>query len=673
MSNNPYPMNHLYPKLILGILIGCSPGLYAQSPGGVSTNLSLWVKAESAAPTTGGTLTGWTDLTHNNTFTLSGSGITTVTNIVNFHPVVRFTGGKLIGTTPINWSECTAIAGWTGALNSERGTVISPTSSGTATGDASRYYFRAGVDGGSWLFAGMGSDSIGFEYIAPPPLTSVGTTPPPLSIYTASGVGNVFTRNGLDARVGSLYGGFTARATTMNGPPQIGDRSTNDSKMSGDIAEIIVYSSNNATNRNKVESYLALKYGITLGTNTSTVNYTSSANHTFWTGIAGYQHNIFGIGSDLASGLTQSTSNSMNSGSGNGAGQSNRGNLVLTAHGSLSDQQFLMIGTDSAALTQTNMTAANGPAVAVGSKRLVRTWKAQNTGSVGAVTLSFDKTGIASLSTNNTVSNYILMIDNDGDGNFKTGTQTFIQASSLASSLVTFASVTLSNNVVFTIITIPSTMIPLAISWESFTANTQHNTVNLQWTVSDGSNIDRYEVERSADAINFAKTGALPANTGAVVVNSGGLASNSGGSASNTDGIASNTGAVASNTGSQSYQFQEQPPPGTYYYRIRGINLDGSYQLSPVRSAIIAGTTMVWQIRSNPIQNNELQLQLDWPQQNAALIRIANRQGNILLQRQYVLQQGNNGITIDVAGLSHGLYYVQVQTGRQTTALPFLK
>jgi len=138
-------MKPLYPKPILWILIGCSPGLHAQSPGGVSANLSLWVKAESATPATGGTLTGWTDQipAHKNIFTKSGSGITTVTNVVNYHPVVRFTGsGTLVGNTSITWSECTAVAGWTGALNSERGTVISPTTNGTAVNDASRYYFR---------------------------------------------------------------------------------------------------------------------------------------------------------------------------------------------------------------------------------------------------------------------------------------------------------------------------------------------------------------------------------------------------------------------------------------------------------------------------------------------------------------------------------------------------
>ena len=628
------------PKLILWILAGIPHFLDAQSPGGVSTNLSLWVKAESALPAAGGILTKWTDQTGINTFTKSGSGITTVTNIINFHPVVRFTGsGTLQGNTTINWSECTAVAGWTGSATSERGTVISPTTSGTAVNDASRYYFRAGVESSPFLYAGMGTDSIGFMYMAAPPAAA---SNPPENIYTASGVGNVFTKNGVNDTIGSLYGGFTKRATVMTAPPQIGDRSTNDSKMNGDIAEIIVYSSNNATNRNKVESYLALKYGITLGTNTNTVNYTSSGNRVFWTGASNYQHNIFGIGSDQASGLTQTTSNSMNSGSGNGTGQNRLGNLVLTGS-SLSDQQFLMIGTDSASLGETTISAAaaNGPAATYGSKRLIRTWMVQNTNSVGAVTMSFDKTGLT-LSGGNTATNYYLMIDNDGDGNFTTGTQSFYGASSLISPLVTFSGITLRNNVIFTIITLPMTAIPLAVDWESFTATTGGNMANLQWTIADASDIDHFEVERSTDALHFTTTGNIP---------------------------------VSASTGSSSYSFHEQLPPGTYYYRIRMQDKDGTYQLSIVRSVIIngAGPASVLQIRSNPVRNNQLQLRINWPQKNTVAIRIADRQGNILLQKERTLQPGNNDETLDLGTCTGGLYFVQIQSGNERHALPFLK
>jgi hypothetical protein len=623
----------LLPLLLCSLsgILYCPPALLAQSPGGISSNLSLWVKAESALPAAGGTLTKWPDLTGANTFALSGSGMTTVPNIVNFHPVVRFNGsGKLVGANAITWSEATAVASWTGATTVERGTVISPTTSGTATNDAARYYFRAGVESnpGDFLFSGMGTDSIGFEYISSPPSTQV-------NVFTASGTGNVFNRNGLDARVGNLFGGFTARATVMTAPPQIGDRSTNDAKMIGDIAEIVVYSADNATGRNKVESYLALKYGLTLGNAASPINYTSSSGTVFWNGTAAYQHNIFGIGADQGSGLTQTTSNSMNSGSGNGAGKSGLGNLVLTAMGTPSNQQFLMIGTDSASLGEETVTAAMGSAIAVGSTRLIRTWKVQNTNGAAAAKLSFDITGL-SPAGGNTVTNYWLMIDNDGDGNFNTGTQTFIQASSFTGTMINFTSPPLANNVIFTIITKPTSMITLATILENFSAAAVQNTVNLQWTVTDGTGIVDYEIERSTDGTSFTRVGSVRGNDG------------------------------------NSYQYRETLPPGVYYYRIGMDNSDGSTQYSSIRSVQIEGQASL-RLGNNPVQGNQLQLLIGLPSAAAVQCSIISSSGQLISRQSASLTTGNNELTIPLPGLAKGLYYVRLQTGNFSSTLPFIK
>lgn len=616
-------------------------GLSAQSPGGVSANLSLWIKADAAAPSTGGTLTGWTTSAGSNTFTktpnTSTAGITTVANQVNFHPVVRFTGaGTLRGNTSITWSECTAVASWNGSPTTERGTVISPTTSGTAPNDASRYYFRSGVEGGSgFLYAGMGSDSIGFEYVSAPPDDQV-------NVFTASGIDDVLNENGMDARIGSLYGGFTKRGTSMTGIPQIGDRSTADSKMIGDIAEVIVYSSNNATGRNKVESYLALKYGLTLGNGSNAINYTSSSGQIFWTGNTSYQHNIFGIGTDQGSGLVQSSSNSIRSGSGNGTGQNQRGNLLLSTASALSNQQFLMIGTDSGSLSEMTITAANGPTAAVGSKRLIRTWKVQNTGSVGSVTLSFDTRGLT-LSGGTTASNYYLMIDNNGDGNFTTGTQSYVGATSFSTTKVNFT-VSLSNNVVFTIITLPNTMIPLPATWESFIVEAHQDKADLRWIVSGDDNVDHYEVERSGDGTSFIQTGRLTA------------------------------------TGNDSYEFTEQLLAGTYYYRVRMIDKDGHYQFSPVRVIRITGQGLPQvSILSNPVQGSELILRATFSQPAIIRLRVIDRQGRLLAQKVLTVSAGGNSLTIDFPSITGGLYYLQWQTTEQSGAppaggaLPFLK
>jgi hypothetical protein len=323
----------------------------------------------------------------------------------------------------------------------------------------------------------------------------------------------------------------------------------------------------------------------------------------------------------------------MNSGSGNGTGQNARGNLVLTT-AALSNQQFLMIGTDSASLAEIQVTTANGPLVAAGSKRLIRTWLVQNTNAVGAVSLSFDMTGL-SLSGGTTATNYWLMIDNDGDDNFTTGTQSFVKAASLTGSLVKFTPLTLANNVVFTLITFPSSSLPLPVTWEDFRATTQQNTAILRWSISDEIRPDHYNVERSTDGAIFSTIAFLPADH-------------------------------------PSAQFTEQLSAGAYFYRIRLSDIDGRYQFSPIRSIRIMGSPLL-RIWSNPIQGNQLQLDIALLQPGMAHIGITDRCGIELLQKNLSLSNGSNRVNIDLPALAPGLYFVQVQAGQVNSCLPFLK
>ncbi|MGZ0016723.1 LamG-like jellyroll fold domain-containing protein [Yeosuana sp. AK3] len=86
----------------------------------------------------------------------------------------------------------------------------------------------------------------------------------------------------------------------------------------GRIAEVITYSArkNDATERNRIESYLAVKYGITLApdVNGTTKDYVNSDGTVIWDQSAnvGYNHDIAGIGRDDASELNQKQSSSVN-------------------------------------------------------------------------------------------------------------------------------------------------------------------------------------------------------------------------------------------------------------------------------------------------------------------------------------------------------------------------
>jgi len=110
----------------------------------------------------------------------------------------------------------------------------------------------------------------------------------------------------------------------------------------------------------KIQSYLAVKYGITLAG-----NYVNSNNDVVWDSIAnsGYNSNIFGLGRDDDSGLYQKQAHSAN----DSTLTIYRGDEVTTLNndntGTLGDKQFLMIGRNvnevSPAMTLANANIIN--------------------------------------------------------------------------------------------------------------------------------------------------------------------------------------------------------------------------------------------------------------------------------------------------------------------------
>jgi gliding motility-associated-like protein/uncharacterized repeat protein (TIGR01451 family) len=219
-----------------------------------------------------------------------------------------------------------------------------------------------------------------------------------------------------------------------------------------DLAELVVYpKALTDTERKIVQSYLAIKYGITLGDPSNPFDYINSQQQSVWTGSgkSNFQHDVFGIGRDDKGGLLQGSSNSMNTGSGDGTGISGKGNIVIRNASSLDDGDFLMIGNNADSLTiQTTDMPAN-----LGSFRLKREWKVQRTGDPGTIQLSVDLSGIAITATQ--TNEIKLLIDTDGNGDFTDGSPTVVDASSFTNSVALFNGVNLPNNAVFTIVTGP--------------------------------------------------------------------------------------------------------------------------------------------------------------------------------------------------------------------------
>jgi hypothetical protein len=175
------------------------------------------------------------------------------------------------------------------------------------------------------------------------------------SAVSSSGANTAF--NGLLSTTSacSQFGSTATAAFEIGG--KTGSGSTN-RIFAGQIAEVIHYDINTlpggAADINKIESYLALKYGLTLSNSGGGTNgdYTSSAGTTIWTAATGsaYHNNVIGIGRDDNSALVQRQSHQTND-----ATQLYISAAIATSNlsntGSFStDAQFVMLGDDNAAL-----------------------------------------------------------------------------------------------------------------------------------------------------------------------------------------------------------------------------------------------------------------------------------------------------------------------------------
>jgi uncharacterized repeat protein (TIGR01451 family) len=158
----------------------------------------------------------------------------------------------------------------------------------------------------------------------------------------------------------------------------------------GDISEIIAYPSTlSEGDRKKVESYLAIKYGITLDQFGSGKDYHDSNSHTVWSASnnTGYGRDIAGLGRDDVSVLDQRISHSIDpDGIVTMATSSDFSSAnTNSARPSLgSDRSFLLWSNDNGGR---GWTTTGAPA---SGKILSRRWKVQKSGAQNSVSIQVD-------------------------------------------------------------------------------------------------------------------------------------------------------------------------------------------------------------------------------------------------------------------------------------------
>jgi hypothetical protein len=415
-------MNHVrnVGTAIAALLISCT--IYAQSPGAVNSNLSIWLKANAGPEEavgnpaeSGDALTRWLDQSPNGRHYIPVAGPTLLDNALNFNPAVQILSGGFDAPA--------------GAELTSDWTVI--TISRKLASDADGRVFDGHAGNYLWSHWGSHTNSIYLE--ANPNNYNSG-------IATTSGIQNLhlhaYTRasatGALEARAdGTTLTTFGASNSAAATRIDISNGAFAGESSDSQIGEMIVYSRVlTAAELIRVESYLAIKYGLTI-----THNYvTAGGGTTIWdaTANSGFNHDIAGIGADAATGLDQRMSRSINAGSW----------ITIDKGGAIPvDNSYILWGDNNGIGASANIPLTY-------SARTARVWKTAVTGSPGVVSFSVDLSNTGLALTGN-VADYTLLIDNDTD--FSSGATSHVTGATLVGNTLSFTNVAFSNDHFFTL------------------------------------------------------------------------------------------------------------------------------------------------------------------------------------------------------------------------------
>ncbi|SFO36169.1 hypothetical protein SAMN05421741_1435 [Paenimyroides ummariense] len=367
------------------------------TPGGVSAP-DFWVKADDA----GTIATAWKDHSANadNIPNVGGMTLSAADRAHNFHPYTTGYSGSKYFNNPT--SVLNPTNGLLSNVSHSIFSAIRPTSSGTGriTGiddDGNGAEPGFSIETGKLRFYKFSGDANADQFDERP--FNIGST------NIVSGIGNNPVAAG-----GTSTSAGGERVLGMNGVYKTYPSTASSNRFHlygqrlrigqgtwsaagpfpGDIMEVIWYKRPlTANEQSRVNTYLAVKNGVTLEE-----NYLTSNSTIVWDLIvnSGYNNNIFGIARDDISGLSQKQSGSVNNSqklviATTGFANDNAANST----GLTTDQQYLMTG-DNGLEQRLKMPlvftgGTNGPT----NFRFESIWKVQNTGSVGTVTVAWPK------------------------------------------------------------------------------------------------------------------------------------------------------------------------------------------------------------------------------------------------------------------------------------------
>ncbi|MDB4533703.1 T9SS type A sorting domain-containing protein [Vicingaceae bacterium] len=401
--------------------------------------------------------------------------------------------------------------------------------------------------------------------------------------------------------------------------------------------EIIIFNTNiNPTQRKQVDSYLGIKYGVTLNNNgggTEGDYLAANGTTTIWDASLSpsYHNNVIGVVRDDAYPLTQKQSQTLDD-----TTRVYRGTTLQTTNlantSSIADASYFMIGDNQGEMNSTVSSNAEIPGTCGLLTRIEREWKVTRTSVGGSFSIDITLSPFANPGSVS-VSDLRLIVDDNGD--FSSGTTNCYSNGS-------GVTITYSNPVI-SITGINTAIIPnnstryitvgsadegtsLPVELLSFEAECSDNNVALNWVTASEINNDYFTIERSPDADNFETVG---------TVNGSGNGNNS------------------------NYTLNDDNPiSGTTYYRLKQTDFNGAFEYHGVRAVTCEQTNSV-SIYPNPATNQIIIKGIAYELEEIVIYNTLGQNVTLLINQVIT---NENQLVIDMSKLNTGMYYVKTKT-----------
>ena len=188
-------------------------------------------------------------------------------------------------------------------------------------------------------------------------------------------------------------------------------------------------------------------------------------------------------------------------------------------------------------------------------------------------------------------------------------------------------------------------ILPIKLAWFDVQAAGQN--VLVTWASEMERNNDFYTVERSRDGMQFEEVGRV-------------------------DGAGNSDRRIE-------YEFlDENPYPGTSYYRLKQTDLDGQYEYFEIKEVymdkpLVEQALQIEKIYPNPARDY-ISLDLRSPSDEDAILEVYDLSGRLLLHEAARLSSGPNNLTIKLpAEIAAGNYILSVQTANGKSSVKFIK